>query len=172
MLKNIIHLFQRKKPKQNYDVLTPQELPRPLHKYIRSCDLGIPPGIYTIVYEMDIFREGCFLSTSTELALYDIQETAYATPVDRRRDEENKIWYLRRIRERVPFGKPLAKLTARDVHDSFFPKEKLEDELKKEDNFFHDPLFERRAALFYESSMENILGDTYRRKNDFSSLRM
>lgn len=105
-----------------------------------------------------------FSSTSCELALYENQGIATAAPVDHRRDEEFKVWYLRRIREAVYFNKPLAKLTAKDVHDVFYPDEQLK---LKGDN---RGLFEKRPALFYKSSLENVLADTYRRKRDYSRI--
>lgn len=102
-----------------------------------------------------------FLSTSCELALYEHQGIVAAAPVDRRRDEEFKVWYLRRIREAVYFDKPLAKLTTAEVYAAFFPDSQTDLEEDK------GTLFERRPALFYESSLENVLADTYRKEKDY-----
>lgn len=166
--KNLFKRIQQKTPTPN----TPPPEPKP-YRHILSSQLGIPPAIYMIVYEMDLFSSpyspqdsppNTFLGTSCELALYEHQGIAAAAPVDRRRDEESKIWYLRRIREAVYFDKRLAKLTSAEVHAAFFPDSQIDLEMDK------GTLFERRPALFYESSLENVLADTYRKEKDY--LRM
>lgn len=165
MFKN---LFRRNQPAIDPPKTQPPE-PKP-YRHILSSQLGIPPGIYMIVYEMDLFSTpssaqnsppNMFLSTSCELALYESHGIAAAAPVDRRRDEEFKMWYLRRIREAVYFGKPLAKLTTAEVHGAFFPDSQTDFEEDK------GTMFERRPALFYESSLVNILADTHRREKDY-----
>ena len=157
----------RKNKKSPEDRAIPKPLPPRPH--VRSSDLGIPPAIYTIVYEMDLFRDNLFGGTSTQLALYESQGLAVATPVDCRRDNEFKRWYLRRIREAVYFDKPLGELCAFHVYDAFFPEWRKEEEEHEEimKSIGHtNALYARRPALFYESSLENILGDTQRRKEE------
>ncbi len=163
MFKNLFqNLYRRKRP-EIHPQNTPPE-PKP-YRHILSSQLGIPPAIYMIVYEMDLFDPSSspkmFSSTSCELALYEDQGIAVAAPVDRRRDEEFKCWYYRRIREAVYFNKPLAKLTSAEVHAAFYPDSLANLEEEK------GTLFERRPALFYESSLENILADTYRKEKDY-----
>lgn len=166
MFKNIFQNFYRKN-RPAAPPLQPEPTP---YQHILSSRLGIPPGIYMIMYEMDLFSDpnsppdsppNTFLGTSCELALYEHQGIAAAAPVDRRRDEEFKIWYLRRIREAVYFNKPLSKLTSAEVHAAFYPDSLTDLEEDK------GTLFEKRPALFYESSLENVLADTNRRKKDY-----
>lgn len=169
MFKNLFQKFYRK----NQPAASPRQPEPTPYRHILPSQLGIPPGIYMIVYEMDLFSTpnpppnsppNTFSSTSCELALYESYGVAVAAPVDRRRDEEFKIWYLRRIREAVYFNKPLAKLTSAEVHATFYPDSLADLEKDK------GTLFERRPALFYESSLENVLADTYCREKDY--LRM
>ena len=133
----------------------PAESTKPKPHILAPTALGVPEGIYFVVYQNEFTDEHWCFGTSHEIAVIGKENSTLIFPVDRKTIQiEGKYdlkhrYYVPRIQSMTGLPIPLSGITARLIAEMFIRKD-------SESCVDH-------PTLWYETNLEKVLWDNYRR---------
>lgn len=165
----LFHQFLGRRESSPAVASPPPEPPTPKQYLLHPSIVGIPEGIYRLVYENEYCnsKSGVCLSTSLELAVYG-QDLDYTLVVPLSRgskkdkDGEWELQYIPNIQEATVWNCPISEITPGSIAEPFF--EEMHQRQKQLDRrlfSYCERRPEDRPTLWYETDLEKVVWQRY-----------
>ena len=137
---------------------SPVEPTKPKSYILAPATIGIPEGIYFVVYQNEFTHGHWCFGTSHEIAVIGKENSTLIFPVDRKtlqiegKYDLEQRYYIPRIQSMKGLPIPLSGITPALIAEMF---------LRKDPERYVD-----HPTLWYETNLEKVLWDNYRRKEN------